>query len=186
MSTWRAARSGLRSLFRRGQVDQDLDDELRHWLAMATRENVRRGMSPESAERAARLQMGGIEATRSQVRWGGWEGSLEWLRQDIRVALRGLSRTPGFTTIAVISLALGIGAVTTMFSVVNAVMFRSLPYHDAGWLAMIWTHDVRRGLHRESTASLTISDWRAHATTLQDIAYFETRRVAPIASDGSG
>jgi putative ABC transport system permease protein len=183
MSFWRAVRSGLRSLFRRERVEQDLDDELRHYLAMATQENVRRGMSPESAERAARVQMGSIEATKAHVRWGGWEASFEWLWQDLRVAARGLRRSPGFTAVAVMSLALGIGAVTTMFSVVNAVLFRPLPYRDADRLVMIWTDDVRRGLHREGTALLTISDWRARNTTLRDVASFSVGRIAPVASD---
>jgi putative ABC transport system permease protein len=185
MSIWRAARSGLRSLVRREHVEQELDDELRHYLAMAAQENVRRGMSPAAAERAARVQMGGLEATKAQVRWGGWEGSVEWLWQDLRVAARGLRRSPGFTAVAVISLALGIGAVTTMFSVVNAVMFRPLPYHDADRVVMIWTDDVRRGLRREGTAWLTISDWRARNTTLRDVAYFSVGRIAPVANDQS-
>ena len=185
MSFWRAARSGARSLFRRRRVDQELDEELRHWLAMAADENVRRGMSGESAERAARVQMGGIEATKGRVRWSGWEASLEWLRQDLRVAVRGLRRTPGFTAAAIISLAIGIGAVTTMFTVVNAVLFRPLPYRAPNGLVMIWTDDVRRGLHREGTASLTIEDWRVHTTAFEDIAYFDVHRIAPVANDRS-
>ena len=185
MSTWRTVTSGLRSLLRKDVVARELDDELRHYLAMATRENLRKGMSPEAAERAALLAMGGLEATKTQVRTAGWEGVVESGIQDVRIAARGLRRSPGFTLVALASLALGIGVNTTMFSVVNAVMFRPLPYRDAGRLALIWTDDIRRGLHRETTAHLTITDWQTQNRSFQDIAYFTTQRVAPMANDPS-
>jgi putative ABC transport system permease protein len=183
MSLWRAVRSGMRSLLRKDVVEQELDDELRHYLAMATQENVRRGMTPQAAERAARVHMGGVEPTKTQVRAGGWEAQVDTLRQDVRVAVRGLRRNPAFATVAVASLALGIGAITTMFSVVNAVMFRPLPYRDADRLALVWTDDVRRALHRETTAWLTITDWQARNRTFQNVAYFSTQRVAPMSND---
>ncbi|MEX2151699.1 MAG: ABC transporter permease [Gemmatimonadaceae bacterium] len=183
MSLWRTVRAGMRSLLRRDVVEQELDDELRHYLAMATEANVRAGMSPEAAERAARVKMGGVEATKAQVRSGGWEATIDALRQDVRVGVRGLLRSPGFTAIAVLSLALGIGATTTMFSVVNAVMFRPFPYADTDRLALIWTDDVRRGLPREETAYPTITDWQTRNRTFQDVAYFTSQRVSPIAND---
>ena len=183
MSLWRSVRSGMRSLLHRDVVERELDEELRHYLAMATQENIRRGMAPEAAERAARIQMGGVEPTKTQVRAGGWEAQVDTLRQDARVAMRGLRRSPAFTAVAVASMALGIGAITTMFSVVNAVMFRPLPYRDADRLALIWTDDVRRALHRETTAWLTITDWQARNRTFQSLAYFITQRVAPMSKD---
>ncbi|MFN2567507.1 MAG: ADOP family duplicated permease [Gemmatimonadaceae bacterium] len=175
----------MRSLLRKDLVEQELNDELEHYLAMAARENVRRGMPPEAAQRAARVQMGGVEATKTQVRLGGWEAAVETVAQDVRVAARGLRRAPVFTAVAVASLALGIGANTIMFSVLNAVMFRPLPYRDADRLALIWTDDARRGLHREGTAYLTIADWRARNRSFQDVAYFASRRVATISGDRS-
>jgi putative ABC transport system permease protein len=183
MSLWRSVRSGMRSLFHRDVVEQELDDELRHYLAMATRENVRKGMSPEAAERAALVAMGGIEVAKTGVRTSGWEATIDALRHDLRIAWRGLRRSPGFTVIVVLSLALGIGATTTMFSVVNAVMFRPLPYRDASALALIHTDDPRRGLHQEATAYLTIMDWRTRTRMFQDIAYFGLGRLTLIAND---
>src|SRR5688500_3392739 len=183
MSLWRSVKSGMRSLLRKDVVERELDDELRHYLAMATQENVRKGMSPEAAERAALVAMGGIEVAKTGVRTSGWEATIDALRHDVRIAWRGLRRSPGFTVIVVLSLALGIGATTTMFSVVNAVMFRPLPYRDGDRLALIWTNDVRRGIPREPTAYRVITDWQARNRTFQDIAYFTTQRVSPTSSD---
>ena len=187
MSAWRTVTRGLRTLFRRDDVERDLDDELQHYLEMATRENVRRGMSPDDAERAARVQMGGgrFEAAKETVRSGGWEASVASLRQELRVAARGLRRSPGFTFVAVISLALGIGATTTMFSVMNAVMFRPLPYHEPDDLALVFSNDTRRGLPRERSAYLTVKDWQARSRSFSAIAYYSTERVAPMHNDPS-
>src|SRR3712207_2775019 len=106
MSIWRSARSGLRSLFRRERVEQELDDELRHYLALATQENVRRGMSPEAAERAARLEAGGIEQIKEEVRDGRSGARLEVALQDLRYGVRLLQRSPGFAVVVGLTIAL--------------------------------------------------------------------------------
>jgi predicted permease len=186
MSLWRAVRAGTRSLFRRRLVEQELDDELQHFLELATQENLRAGMPRAAAERAARLRVGGFEATKARVRSGGWEAGVETSWHDLRHALRGLRRNPGFSALAIATVALGIGASTAMFSVINAVILRPLPYHDADRLALIWTDDVRRGLHNEATAYRTITDWREQARTFSDIAFFTRQRVAPMANAPSG
>ena len=177
--------AGFRALFRRETVNQELHDELRHYLDLAVAEKMRDGMTREAAERAARIEMGGIEPTKERVRHGGWEATVETLWQDLHYGVRGLRRAPAFTTIAVTTLALGIGANTAMFSVVNAVMLRPLPYRNAGKLAMIWTDDTRRGLHREKTAYSTITDWRAQSRAFIQIAFFSTERTATIGNDAA-
>jgi len=179
----RTIRDGLRTLFRREAVERELDDEVQHYLGLATEAHVRAGMTPEAAARAARLEMGGVESTKDRVRSGGWETHVETVWRDVRYALRAIRRNPGFAAIVILTLALGTGANTVMFSVVNAVMLRPLPYHDAPRLVLIWTDDVRRGLHREPTAYRTITDWAARGRTLADVAFYTTQRVAPMTNN---
>jgi predicted permease len=133
------------------------------------------------------VQLGSLEAAKAEARSFGWDGSLDAVRHDSRLAIRGLRRNKGFTATAVISLALGIGVLTAMFSLINAVLFRPLPYRDPGSLALIWTDDARRGLHREATAWSTISDWQAQSKAFGQIAFFSAGRVAPMSNDpGAG
>src|ERR1051325_6001023 len=183
MSLLRTIVSGLRTLLRKEDVERDLEDELQQYLALASQEHMRSGMSREAAERAARIELGGVEATKERVRSAGWDAGVETLFRDVRYAARSLRRNPGFTIVVLLTLTLGIGVNTAMFSVVNAVMFRPLPYRDAGRLALIWTDDIRRGLHREGTAFRTVVDWRGENRTFADIAYFAVGRTT---LDGNG
>jgi len=185
MSLLRAVRAGLRALIRKERVARELDDELRDYLERATQEKMRAGLPRDAAERVVRLETGGVEPTKERVRSGGWEAAVETLSQDVRYAVRGLRRNPGFTAIAALTLTLGIGATTAMFSVVNAVILRPLPYRDVNHLVLVWTDDARRGLHREGTAYRTITDWASENHAFQELAFFTTQRVAPIANDPS-
>jgi hypothetical protein len=183
---FRALRAGLRALFHRRTASRELDDELRHYLEQAIQENLAAGMTPEAAERAARLRVGSVEATKEEVRAGAWEAHVDSGLRDLRYGLRSLRRNPGFTLTAVVTLALGIGVTTTMFSVVNAVMLRPLPWPDADRVALIWTHDVRRGLPREGTGHATIADWQASSRVFQDLAFYTTQRVAVVETQPGG
>ena len=129
--------SGLRALFRKQCVERELDEELRGFLEMAAEEKVQRGMSQKAAVRAVRLERGSLDGTKEVVRTAGWEFFLETLWQDFGFALRLLRKAPGFTAVAVLTLALGIGANTAIFQLLDAVRMRNLPVHNPQQLAAV-------------------------------------------------
>ncbi|HWC95130.1 MAG TPA: ABC transporter permease [Candidatus Sulfopaludibacter sp.] len=137
MSLWRQLTRGLRALTHREAADRDVADEVRDYLERATAALEASGLSPDDARRAARLEYGSPTAIREQVRSSGWEGLLETLAADLRYAARQLLHNPGFALVGILTLALGIGASTAIFSAVNPILFQPLPYPDAGRLTMI-------------------------------------------------
>src|SRR5258706_98062 len=125
------ARSFLRNLFLSRGVEVDLDQEIHSHLEMLIAENTRAGMPPEEAQRAARIELGGIEQVKEQVREEGLGNWLHSVLSDCRYGLRQLRKNPGATAVMVFTLALAIGAATAIFSVVYGVLLRPLPYIDA-------------------------------------------------------
>ena len=134
---------GLRALFHKKQIEQDMDEELRGYLDAAVQEKMRSGMSNEQALRAARVEMGSVEAVKEEIRSAGWESTLEALGQDVRYGFRQLKRNPGFTAAVLITLALGIGANTAVFSLANALLLKELPVRDPSQLVIL-TWDAKK------------------------------------------
>src|SRR5438132_5530748 len=127
MSLLRSITGGLRALFRKEQVSQELHEELNGFLEMAAEEKVRQGMSRKDALRAVRLERGNLEGSKEAVRAAGWESIVETCWQDLRFAIRVLRNNPGFTAAAVLAIALGVGINVGIFSVLNGAALRLLP-----------------------------------------------------------
>ncbi|HKV52604.1 MAG TPA: ABC transporter permease, partial [Gemmatimonadaceae bacterium] len=141
MSIWRQVSRGVRVLVRRADADRDVDDEVQHYVDQATAAHVAQGLSSAAARRAAMIEVGNPTAAREQVRDYGWENLAASTAGDIALALRRLRNNPSFTLVAVLTLALGIGAATAIFGAVNPILFEPLAYPHADRVVMV--SDVR-------------------------------------------
>lgn len=170
-----ALRGRLRALFRRTDVERDFSAEIRFHLDMETQKNVALGMRPDAARRSALLTFGGVERMREEHRDARGTRFLEDMIADLRYAFRWLRRSSGFTTSAVLTLALGIGGTTAVFCVVDGILLQPLPYRDPGRLVAIWSLTRSGGADPWATSPPDFRELRAHATAFEGIgAYFST------------
>lgn len=162
----------LRPLFRKEQVEQELDEEVRFHLERQIEANIKAGMSADEARYAALRQFGGVEQIKEECRDAWGVRFIETLMQDIRYGLRQLRRSPGFTAVAVVTLALGIGANTAIFSVVNAVLLRPLPYKEPDRLVQISENRLKQGLIGFAVAPANFLDWQQQNHVFESMAIF--------------
>ncbi|HZE56228.1 MAG TPA: ABC transporter permease [Chthoniobacterales bacterium] len=170
MKLFSRSRSLLRNTMRKDRVDRDLGEELTSYVQLLTEKKMKEGMNEEEARRAAMLEVGGVEQVKEEVRANRAGFSLDTLFQDLRYGFRSLRKKPGFTATAVIALALGIGANTAIFSVINAVLLRSLAYRDPGSIVMVWERSLRGGRAQNSVSPANFLDWKKQCSSFAEIA----------------
>ena len=164
----------LRSLWRWRRQETDFEEEIRFHLAEEMEGRIAAGMSPEEAQAAARRDFGNVPLVRELTRetWG-W-GPAERLIQDLRGAFRMMRRNPAFSAVAAGTLALAIGVNVVMFSVLNTVLFRPLPFGAPDELVMLWTETPSQDLREDRSAFWNIEEWRRLSRSFTDIAAFDS------------
>lgn len=176
----------VRSLVHRPQVEQELDEELQYHVDRQTEENIRRGMPPAKARLAAVQALGGLEYQKEQVRDTRGTRGVEELGRDVVVALRSLRRAPGFALAVVLTLALGIGANTAMFTLLRGTLLRPLPNRDGERLVYIRQSAVGAGDQNTQFSVPEVADYRARARTLASLAeYSSAVPFILVGSDGA-
>ncbi|MEJ1971736.1 MAG: ABC transporter permease [Lacunisphaera sp.] len=178
----------LSSLFLKRKLDEQLSEEIKVHVEMATEANVAKGMAPEEARYAALREFGNVASLQEQAREGrGWVW-LEQAGQDLRYAVRGLIRNPVFTVIVVLTLALGTGANTALFSVLNGLLLRSLPVREPGHLMMLSSKGLREGFERTFTQThyQYFSDQTATLSAVAATATWSAERQLRVPEDANG
>lgn len=168
MHLWQRAVRMVRALTRRDALDRDLDDELRDWVDTLAERYQARGLTPADARRAALVEIGGVESVKTQVRdhrTGNW---VDTLLVDCRSARRALTGTPALTAVAILTLAFGIAANASIFSIVHALLLRPLPYRDADRLAMVWINRTEIGYPRTVLSGPDLRALREETNTFVD------------------
>jgi predicted permease len=170
-------------LWRRGRRNEELSEEMQAHLTLAEREAMEAGQSPKEAHHAARREFGNVGVAEEVTRdaWG-WRWIAEML-QDVRYGVRNMLRTPGFTAVTMLTLALGIGANTAIFSVVNAVLFRALPYRDAGKL--VWATNFVKGQGQNLVFADEYAGYRTQSHVFQSIAAYSAAAEYTLTGNGT-
>ena len=180
MSWWRQFSSGLATLLRRKRSAAELDEELSAYLEMAAEEKVQEGMSAKDALRAVRMEQGSAETTREQVAAAGWESFVETLSRDLRSGVRALRKSRGSTAVAVLTLGVGIGASTAVFSIVDGVLLKTLPYRSAERLAAVWSTEIGQPQSKIFTCYRDFEAFRSQSQSFEQLAALTWARAGQI------
>jgi predicted permease len=174
MPLWRQIVRGVRALVKRGAADRDIADEVESYLAESAAALREQGHSPEEARRIARLNAGSALALRDEVRSAGWENAVADAFLDVRYAARRLRGNPGFTAVSVLTLALGIGATTAIFSVIESVLLKPLPYSESGRIVAL--KHTAPGIHIKELflASSLYFTYREESRAFEDVGMWTT------------
>ena len=162
--------SRIRALWSGQRLDDDLDEELRTHIAFATEENLKGGMTEQQARTAALKEFGGMTQTKESYRVVRGLPVLETLANDLRFGLRQLVKAPAFALTAILTLALGIGATTAIFSVVKAVLLAPLPYKDPGRIVAVWTANAAQGGQPLPSSAGDFAIWKQRSGVFEDLA----------------
>jgi predicted permease len=177
MSLWRQFTYGLRSLTRRAKHDRDVVREVEQYFEEAVAAGMERGLNEADARRVARLEMGNMTVVRERVNSYGWENVARTFAGDLRFAWRQLVKYPSFTATAVLTLALGIGANSAIFTVVQSVLLAPLPYHDASRLAVLDTRWTNSGHTSPRVTGPDAADLRNQARSFDAVGLYGGGRI---------
>jgi len=187
MNLWRQATYGLRSLFNREAANLDAQDEVSHYLAQSAAAHEAQGLSPEEAQRAARLELGGPTNAAEQIRGYGWENVVKHIAGDVRYAVRHFARTPLTTVTIVLTLTLGIGAVASMFSVIDGVFNRPAPGvpDDRSLVRIRGIRVEQAGPRLRTMAWPEVTEYAALTARFAAVAAWTSRSVITASRDGA-
>jgi predicted permease len=174
MRLWRQIRYRMRALFSRERMEHELDHELRLHVELEAEKHARRGASPEEARRIALVSFGGVEPRKEDCRDSWGVRSFESLVQDVRYGVRSLARRPGYTSAVVLTLALGIGANTAVFSIVRGVLLRPLPYERGDQIMLLRQPAEQAGVPDLGFSVKEIQDFREQNTTLDSVVEYHS------------
>jgi putative ABC transport system permease protein len=160
-------RTALRALLHRSEVEREMDTELRYHIERQTEQNIRLGMSPDEARQAALKSFGGVEQAKERSRDARGVRWIEELWQDLRYGARMLLKNPGFTLIAVLTLALGIGANTTIFSAMESLILHPFSFPNQNRLVVIYERKLDAGIRRGEVTPGSLRDWREQSQTFE-------------------
>src|ERR1041384_5610989 len=173
MTPWRLL---LSRLFRRSQLDRDMDEELQFHIAARAEALAKTGLSPAEALRAARVEFGGLERDKEEGRAARNFQVLHDLHADVRYGLRMMRKAPGFTAVAVLTLALGIGANSGMFGIIYGLLYRPLPYPDESRIAAVHLHFSPQNNPRGNLSLADFVDWKNGNTAFEQVAIYGRSR----------